>query len=353
MNTQCIEDSNDMNVHKSALNPANCSEVFTFLMEAKAYILSLKVRTLVSKRLRKIILSSVSTGFCGFIVNIVSFTAIYRDFVEEKHWMLCLATYRFSQDHLEMLFGKIRTLNGHNDNPTAPQFCSAYRKLLFDGDIVLSEGSNVDALCSSNVLTVSSTIKQPTDIVPLDELQIEEELASFEPDMFQFEMEEIVEQFHDTSKDPGIAHIANELGLRLKRCGQVYCQLCLKILLLDEKVGEEMCVNLNEGKPCKSTFELCKIADRVMNVYVNSAPDYKDKVYISVLRNIAWEDIFPNFFECEEDDHGEDHKKYLVKFFIDEYINIICAHNAKQITISTRKKFLRNRLKKLVHHYHQ
>lgn len=41
-----------------------------------------------------------------------------------------LLTYKLSQDHLEMFFACIRRCDGFNNNPTARQFKSAYKKLL-------------------------------------------------------------------------------------------------------------------------------------------------------------------------------------------------------------------------------
>jgi len=35
-----------------------------------------------------------------------------------------------SQDHLELFFGSVRAMGGHNNNPTARQFRSAYKKLV-------------------------------------------------------------------------------------------------------------------------------------------------------------------------------------------------------------------------------
>lgn len=39
-------------------------------------------------------------------------------------------TYKMSQDHLELFFCAVRSAGGFNNNPTARQFCSIYRKLL-------------------------------------------------------------------------------------------------------------------------------------------------------------------------------------------------------------------------------
>ncbi|KAE9545741.1 hypothetical protein AGLY_001284 [Aphis glycines] len=38
--------------------------------------------------------------------------------------------YRLSQDHPELFFGSVRATGGHNNNPTARQFRSAYKKLV-------------------------------------------------------------------------------------------------------------------------------------------------------------------------------------------------------------------------------
>lgn len=351
MDTQSAKD--DKNVYKTALNSENCNEIFTFLMDAKKYLLSLKVQDLKSKKIQRVVTSTVSTGFCGFVVNIISFTEMYRELVEEKHWLRCLATYRFSQDHLEMHFGKIRTLNGHNDNPNAQQFCSAYRKLLFEADLVLSDRSNVEARCISNVLKVSSSSSRPKKCAQMNPIQIDEELADIDPDPLDFEMEVIIELLDDNTCDPGIAYVANELELRLKRCKQIYCQSCLKVLHANKKISDEICVNWDKGKPCQSTFLICQLTNSAMKMYLNTKPDFKDNVYKSVLKKVVWEEIFTEFFEGDSEEHGEDHKQFLVKFFIDEYINVTCAHTAKQITIATQKQYLRKRLMKLIHFHSQ
>lgn len=38
--------------------------------------------------------------------------------------------YKLSQDNLKLFFGNLRSQDGHNNNPTAKQFWSAYRKLV-------------------------------------------------------------------------------------------------------------------------------------------------------------------------------------------------------------------------------
>lgn len=76
--------------------------------------------------------------------------------------------YKLSQDHIELFFGTIRSHGGHNDNPTARQFRSAYRKLLINAKIKDGSLGNCIPLDEIDILNCSSatnTIKDPVDII--------------------------------------------------------------------------------------------------------------------------------------------------------------------------------------------
>lgn len=103
-NSQRIR-SDQSNIFKSALNKNNASAIFEFLNDAKKYILSLKVVNRRTGLLVSIVESDYNTGFRGFILNINSAEAMFKQFVENQHLMDFLATYRLSQDHLEQFFG--------------------------------------------------------------------------------------------------------------------------------------------------------------------------------------------------------------------------------------------------------
>lgn len=98
---------------------------------------------------------------------------MYRELVEQKHWLLFFATYRISQDHLEIMFGKIRSMNGCNENPLPHQFQSAYRKILHQCETTHSPYANIRAmavanatsLITSNILSVPSTRKRRSNLM--------------------------------------------------------------------------------------------------------------------------------------------------------------------------------------------
>lgn len=90
---------------KSAINDLNKGEIFEFLISAKQYILSLEITNKAGKKV-PIVTSQYLTGFRGFVIDIISVTAMYKELVEKNHWLIFFASYRISQDHLEMFFGK-------------------------------------------------------------------------------------------------------------------------------------------------------------------------------------------------------------------------------------------------------
>lgn len=140
--------------YKRPLQAATWLQYAEFLSLARSYISSLKE----SRNGNKLVNSNRKTGFLGFVVCIDSLCKLYISLIaESKYNMTFLCTYKFSQDHLELLFGKIRSLGGcNNNNPSARQFCAAYRKLLVHNEIQDVVRGNCMALQNVPILTVSS-----------------------------------------------------------------------------------------------------------------------------------------------------------------------------------------------------
>jgi len=80
----------------------------------------------------KVVHSRRKTGFLGFLHNLHSLRKMFNDYVRTGR-LKYLLTYKLSQDHLELFFGCIRSRLGCNNNPTASQFKSSYKRLLIHG----------------------------------------------------------------------------------------------------------------------------------------------------------------------------------------------------------------------------
>lgn len=237
-------------------------------------------------------------------------------------------------------------MNGYNENPIATQFTSAYRKLLYQTDISPSNFSNVTSQGISNILTVSSVTKR-SSLVLDHSIPGENEEATWNEvlDLEALENCSHLTDFNDT----GISYLAHMLEKRLLT-SNIYCNLCKKVLERNEKVSDNMCVNIHLGKPCISTYQLCKFTDSVLKTSINTGPNFKDKIYLTVMNSLDFHNVFPEFYDPE---HDIDHKHFLIRFFIDEYANKKCAYVAKQNTIALQKRYIRNRLRKLGHFMHQ
>lgn len=369
MNTHRIR-LDTSNVFKSALNAKNAGEVFQFLDEAKTYIVSLALRAPKSGKLIKLINSNYRTGFRGFLISINSLRHMYYEFVEKQHWLLFFATYRISQDHLEILFGKIRSMNGSNDNPLPHQFRSAYRKILHQCEIAHSPNANIRALASasshsttlvaSNILTVPSTRQRRSNLIedvaqdisqphipPISNAVDVDE--SFE-ETYEFELIMDHNFLSDSTNNSGIAYIANSIEQKFFNASQIYCTACIDVLKSNVKVDEKLCINPNLGRPCVSTYQICKLADIQLKTLINTGPNFKQTIYHNIITSLPYNKVFPNFKQHE---HDFEHKRFLIKFIIDDYVNRKCNYVAKQKTMDTQKQYIRNKLRKLCHYYNQ
>lgn len=347
MNTTRVKNGNEF---KSALNPKNRDQIFKFLEMAKEYILSLEVLGKVSQRRLLLVKSRMRTGFRGYVCNIISVMNIYTKYVVQEDVMPFLATYRLSQDHLEMFFGKIRSMHGCNDNPTVIQLSAALKKLLFKCDVLISSSSNVSMFgCSSNVLTVSSRRAQLHDDFA-GYVQTDSNKSIPNDDEEASVLSELDRNAHLTelTNDAGIAFVASSIENRVLSCGNISCYMCQLVLTENEKVDVKLCITAGR-RPCKSTFQLCKLADTAIKAtsQCNSQANFKQRIYLYVLGNINLSSLYPlyNF----DEDHDEDHKNYIVKHIVDEYTRIKCTHNAKMKTINMHPKYYRSLNTKSIH----
>ena len=82
------------------------------------------------------------TGFIGFLVAIRNTQNLFASLVERNEAPLkYMLTYKFSQDHLELFFGAVRSAGGFNNNPTTQQFTAAYKRLLMRSNIQGGNGN--------------------------------------------------------------------------------------------------------------------------------------------------------------------------------------------------------------------
>lgn len=125
------------------------------LNESRKYIMALKDQF----NEKNIVDTNWSTGFIGFVVNIDTFTSIYNQYITTNK-ISFLLTYKFSQDHIEIFFSSVRMMGGWNNNPTARQFISAYKKLLVNKAIRISGNTNCMVRDNTSMLPIECSLNR-------------------------------------------------------------------------------------------------------------------------------------------------------------------------------------------------
>lgn len=334
LNTKSIQSNS---LYKSSITPSNHTRIFSFFDDAIEYI-----RALQTEPDGQMLLTTKSrTAYRGLIIDMENMKNIFRDVTDSK-LMDSLSTFRFSQDPLEGLFGRIRSLNGCNDNPSVQQFCGAFRKVVLNTEINCSSLSNcVDSL---NILTVSSgsSVQDKTK----DVFGVKEYLEYIERSDIVHRVSTCDFMF-DALEECSIAYIAGKIERKIETA-RFTCEKCENIFASNEHI----LTSFDPAKvntTCKNTFEICAIADKHLEATVCKLDFSYDSLLDNILHDISYENMYPatNF-----DGHVE-HKFFFILNIVEEYIRTRATYIAKEATLNEQTKMLRNKLKKLVHAYGQ
>ncbi|KAL4088909.1 hypothetical protein QTP88_023992 [Uroleucon formosanum] len=147
----------------------NIIEIKEFYEEFSNYIKKLKLVENKNGQITHVLIlkSARKNDFLGFLICFESLNSLYNNYLmPDLIDYICF--YKLSQDHIELFFGTIRSHGGHNDNPTARQFRSAYCKLLINAKIKDGSLGNCIPLDEIDILNCSSAtnaIKDPVDII--------------------------------------------------------------------------------------------------------------------------------------------------------------------------------------------
>lgn len=295
------------NIFKRPIHAENKRIVMDFCNKMVEYISTLKL----TPNSSLIIDSEIQCGFRGFIIDIKSVQSLYTDFVGNKDFqMLSLPTHAFTQDYLESLFGKIRSMGGYNDNPTVIHFQGAYRKLLVNLQVLCSDKSNVKEMCfqvlESSILTQSSYENNTQN--SLVEMQAQE-------NNFGERIRENVTRWESDAqngtRNVNISANAYEIENIISRF-KFYCDECKNIFAENDKIYTSF--STLAETPCVSTMEICTICDNYLLAnnpkLLHSACDFTT-VYKSIFDALEMEKYFVKTDFSSE--MHKDHKYFVVK----------------------------------------
>lgn len=195
----------------------------------------------------------------------------------------------------------------------------------------------------SNILSVSSKrfpVNRLEEIDNVSEEQIE--------DLYE-KLDDIQEEHEEIElTDGAIANIANSIEKKIRLTKQFVCAQCKRIFNENTKIDENICVKSTET-PCLSTFLICKQTNRFMKTEILTGTIDFAIVYHEILQNLDFDALYD---QTDFTDHF-DHKIYLIRYVVDQYIKIKGTHIAKLSTLNEHKNSLRVKFHKLTHYYGQ
>lgn len=332
---------------KSSLVSGNHLELFSYFHKAIKYIKSLRAK---SNGVR-LWLSKNKTAFRGLIIDLINIESIYYELVGSGS-QNALHTFKFSQDPLESFFGRIRSMNGFNDNPNVQQFISAFRKILSSEEIKSSILSN----CTDSLKILSISSRKPKcdeNMNNCSRFNSSDYMECIEQsdEAMNIDYIENLIQNNQSLENYSIADLAANIEAKIENCklsGRFSCEKCYHIFSENQKI-DFVFNNETNIAPCKSTFEICVLSNQHLKANMFDLQFNYVKLIDSILRGIN----FVGLYSRTNFENHEHHKFHIALFIAEEYLRVQANYIAKNATLDEQTKILRCKLKKLVHFFGQ
>lgn len=308
--------------------------------------------------------------------------------------MRYIATYRLSQDHLELFFGIIRRQGGYNNNPNTRQFQGIYRKLLGHLELRSSLSGNCIPLdnfpiltCASAIDTINRTVNK--NLVDLDDDEMEDEL--FESKL-SFKKHKVTRAgsyirvrdiknkkavFSDTTTDDNVEILSDLLN---KQSGldnvaeqiigyiagwvarslikTIDCEECVSQLLSNEKLTFHKLITLKDmGGLCYPSIDLfiiCRKSETALRAFIkeNKSAHFVwesqiIRLKLAIIKSFVDTNVLSNLeIHSLEQPATFNHRTHLLRAIIDKYCDVRLHHLHKidQALPSSSKRQKRNKL---------
>lgn len=284
-------------------------------------------------------------GFLGFLVNMKTLTDMFEKYVEQHKLLVYILGHKTSQDHLEHLFCTIRSSLGCNNNPTAAQFQSAYKKIML-GATHFGENSNIllqddtKILLPSNIEPCSNMISEKFDLNDDDQNAIEIYLSGLE------------------NSSEYVDNVLNYISgfIQKKVMKKESCVFC-KFYLLNMKIrrcGALLHLKDRGGltAPSPDIEKVVKIADSIYRNLLQEDMIFKTVNLVEKVFNKAstiMNELYPEIFEGLDDhvDSGiSSHKQLLLQKIVACFVTLRTNHYVKEQ--NSKDKKVRVLLSKLI-----
>ena len=352
--------------YKQPLRASNKNAYEEFFKTTANYLLQLKTDSDTPQQLAT---HRRKTFIIGFVVTIKSTMEMTDQmFSKSGNPFKYLLTYKFSQDHIELLFSCIRSKGGWNNNPNCLQLKYALRQLLMKNAVTASKNANCDDFQDKKSTTVIPILHQRKHRSPLKELSNQDEKAESEEEKAEenFMFEQLCQDSHCDFISNVLFYIGGFIASKLvKKLTCESCQKCLvgEITSIIQAADHDYCRSslysevssasaftlfVNNGGlriPSKSVFTTIELCEHIFRQYVchkgnsiNSTERLKNKMILEACHHLLLDGNKSVFADHElganEDMVEDDHQVKLIKWTADKYYTLRLFTYGKHYTQS-------------------
>ena len=361
--------------YKQPLRLENKSTWEAIFTSSAHYLLSLKTNVTPAQLLST---TKRKTFIIGFVATIKSTISMATKMLSSPtNPFKYLLTYKFSQDHIELLFSCIRARGGWNNNPNCLQLKYALRKMLMRNAITASKNANcVDFTGCSGIIPLFHKRKHDHDG---NEAEIEpEEVTVDSPEMNNM-LRHLDHEQHSEFVSNVLYYIAGYIIAQI--LNKISCPACKNCLISSPTdPSQQHCFSdkyhqvrkasafthfINNGGlkiPSTSVYRTVEYSEHVFKAMVSgrdgneisNQPKLKEKMIIQVNEHFMLDSTAALFSDHEEGTNEilveDNHGAVLIKCIADKYLTLRLHTYGKiyeRKVIHNGKQSDRHRLNKL------
>ncbi|CAH0731426.1 unnamed protein product, partial [Brenthis ino] len=271
---------------------------------------------------------------------------LYSRLVEIEKKLSYLTTHKLSQDHLELFFGIIRAHGRANNNPTARQFKSAYKKNLVQSELKDSFSGNCIPLEDLHILNMTSIEKIN---ITADRCRMPEEGMNLEEPIPEDILIEFDEMLNNTCQNmlrrQVISYISGYVVRYITK--KLKCETCLNSLYTCDYTEDHLLIKTkNKGGLIFPSYDVINICIRtecsIRTLNAHETVRNKHKVVSHAMKTLIGENCFSSLDNhMKEQPPLYNHITQLCKGICEKYVDIRFRHVAtsKNSRITKRQHF--------------
>lgn len=236
---------------------------------------------------------------------------------------------------------------GANDNPSASEFRSIYRKLLVCHQIVYKNDYGNCITDETGVLTVSSKQppRKPTQNFPEN---IADDVVFHYDDLTN----DNVEKFDQHMNAYMASIVENNIMSTLARNHKAECNICINVFSENNKINDPFIDKKRQTdskvhQPCESTVTIITVINKI-SILLSQGNSF-DYVLNTVFNHLATEALFDQSDFKHQSENDMAHKEGFIRKIVENYLKMKAEKIGNRISEEERGTYIRHKNKKNVH----